>query len=380
MKQLRIATTCLLMLLVAHQRTIAADTLHIECNTKAIKKFLRNDLTKANTTCVVLSGYDKRTNWNKVFKKLGTLPALSELMLLSNNLNKLPESAVALKKLEHLTVIGSSDAWLEESIDVLLRMNALHHLTCELEYEDELPFELLHAPTLRQVTCISPMFEDFHIGWQKALSDTGLYIYSINLERTGDLQSIGPLSVSIIWPDAPEDEDAMQAVEVAADETANGESTAEDQTATSALKDDDAEFVAATRISAPTNGFDPEYKTLHRPVPDIDTHREYYAVDCSKRTVIFTERSNTQIDIPANAFVDKQGNAVQGDVQVDYREFRDPVDFLFSGIPMSFGDSTNQTFFRSAGMFEINASQNGNEVFLQDDKDITVNFADTDTA
>ncbi|MFN0033319.1 MAG: hypothetical protein ACKVOR_14245, partial [Flavobacteriales bacterium] len=41
---------------------------------------------------------------------------------------------------------------------------------------------------------------------------------------------------------------------------------------------------------------------------------------------------------------------------------------------------TNQTFFRSAGMFEINASQNGNEVFLQDDKDITVNFADTDTA
>ena len=90
--------------------------------------------------------------------------------------------------------------------------------------------------------------------------------------------------------------------------------------------------------------------------------------------------SGTVIQIPADAFVDADGNPVTGNVVIDYREFRDPIDFILSGIPMTYDSGGVNNTFLSAGMFELNASANGKEVFLAKDKTIDMEFASTDSS
>src|SRR5690242_3550896 len=52
--------------------------------------------------------------------------------------------------------------------------------------------------------------------------------------------------------------------------------------------------------------------------------------------------TGTNIQIPANALVDKDGFPVTGDVQLLYREFHHAEDILLSGIPMGgIGDREN---------------------------------------
>jgi hypothetical protein len=90
--------------------------------------------------------------------------------------------------------------------------------------------------------------------------------------------------------------------------------------------------------------------------------------------------SGTTISIPANAFEDANGALVTGNIDITYREFRDPVDIVLSGIPMTYDTGGVVENFESAGMFEINASQNGNEVYLREGVKIDMNFAVVDTA
>lgn len=85
--------------------------------------------------------------------------------------------------------------------------------------------------------------------------------------------------------------------------------------------------------------------------------------------------SGSKLVFPANAFVDASGNAVTGKVDIQYREFRDQVDFFLSGIPMQY-DSAGTTYqFESAGMLEIAAFVNGKVVYLKKDKPVEVQFA-----
>ncbi|HLP63560.1 OmpA family protein [Flavobacterium sp.] len=84
--------------------------------------------------------------------------------------------------------------------------------------------------------------------------------------------------------------------------------------------------------------------------------------------------SGTVIEIPENAFVDKNGNPVTGDVQVSYVEYRDPVDFILGNIPMDYNQDGEKFVFNSGGMFKIKATHQGEEVFLGKDKNINLDF------
>lgn len=84
--------------------------------------------------------------------------------------------------------------------------------------------------------------------------------------------------------------------------------------------------------------------------------------------------SGTVIEIPENAFVDKNGNPVTGDVQVSYIEYRDPVDFILGNIPMDYHQDGENFVFNSGGMFKIKATHQGEEVFLGKDKNINLDF------
>lgn len=105
---------------------------------------------------------------------------------------------------------------------------------------------------------------------------------------------------------------------------------------------------------------------FQKPLADVELPFEHYVINASSGGVIFCS-SGSIIRFPAHAFVDAQGNVVEGDVDVVYREFRDPLDMYFAGIPMEY-DSAGITYtFVSSGMNEINAYQKEMPLFVNPD-------------
>lgn len=101
---------------------------------------------------------------------------------------------------------------------------------------------------------------------------------------------------------------------------------------------------------------------------------QVYKVESGKQTIL-EQPSGTRIVIPENAFVDKDGKPVTGKVDFAYTEYRNPMEFILSGIPMTIAVNGVAQPFNSAGMFRMNAFQNGEPLFLAPGKNIDVEFA-----
>lgn len=134
----------------------------------------------------------------------------------------------------------------------------------------------------------------------------------------------------------------------------------------------DTSSIQNNSISA--NSFVPTKRKISPPIPGLIIRNHPYTVNTRTGATI-THISGTKVTFPANAFVDVNGNPVSGNVEVQYREFRDQADFFLSGIPMQY-DSAGHTYqFESAGMMEISGMMNGQTVYLKKDKKVKVEFA-----
>jgi hypothetical protein len=111
-----------------------------------------------------------------------------------------------------------------------------------------------------------------------------------------------------------------------------------------------------------------------RPFPNIPVVYDTLMVNANERSVVKIS-SGTVITIEANTLVDSLGNTINGKVELRYREFRDMIDVFVAGIPMDYDSAGVKRHFESAGMFELLAVQNKNEVFIKNGKTITVDFA-----
>jgi Leucine-rich repeat (LRR) protein len=116
-----------------------------------------------------------------------------------------------------------------------------------------------------------------------------------------------------------------------------------------------------------------EKKAIAPPIENINIVNETYKVDPSVAQTI--KYGKTDIDIPSNAFLDKNGNVVTGEIDVEYREFNDPLEVMLSGIPMSYDSAGGAFNFQSAGMVEFNASQNGEKLYANPKSKVVVNLA-----
>ncbi|HKC68013.1 MAG TPA: hypothetical protein VKG26_07265 [Bacteroidia bacterium] len=85
----------------------------------------------------------------------------------------------------------------------------------------------------------------------------------------------------------------------------------------------------------------------------------------TKKDTILVYKTGSQIKIPANAFVGKNGKEIKGTVKIKYREFHNVGEILLSDIPMTYDSAGKQMYFESAGMFDISANQDGNPFFYQ---------------
>ena len=113
---------------------------------------------------------------------------------------------------------------------------------------------------------------------------------------------------------------------------------------------------------------------VNPPIKSADVPYKNYTVQAEKGdTLIYS--SGSVIVFPSNSFVDEKGNLVKGNVDVSYREFKDPVDFFLSGISMNYDSAGVKYVFESAGMSDIKASQNGVPVFVNRNRKPEINIA-----
>jgi hypothetical protein len=110
-----------------------------------------------------------------------------------------------------------------------------------------------------------------------------------------------------------------------------------------------------------------EQALINPPLPVYVVKNQTTMVNANTGEVISTNRKS-RIEIPARAFVDAKGKVVEGKVKVDYREYHDFHDIFLSGIPMHYENG----MLESAGMIEINASQNGEQVYVNPENKIRV--------
>ena len=112
-----------------------------------------------------------------------------------------------------------------------------------------------------------------------------------------------------------------------------------------------------TKVSISTDNF------IKPPINGVDVPYKEYSVDAAKGDTLFY-KTGSIILFPPNSFVDKDGNVIQGNVQVKYREFSNPIGFYLSGIPMNYDSAGKSYTFESSGMCEVLAYKDGVPVFV----------------
>lgn len=113
------------------------------------------------------------------------------------------------------------------------------------------------------------------------------------------------------------------------------------------------------------------HRSIAPPFADAAPKFRHFAVSSSKAEQIRLE-NGTIIAIPASAFVDVNGKPVSGIVDIAYREFRNAADILLSGIPMVYDSAGQAHWFQSAGMMEIRASQQQQQLEVAAGKSLEV--------
>lgn len=86
-------------------------------------------------------------------------------------------------------------------------------------------------------------------------------------------------------------------------------------------------------------------------------------------------KTGSKLSIPKNAFVDASGKPVKGEVELRYREFHDAADFFVSGIPMTYDSAGVKYQFESAGMMEMLAFKDGQQVNMAPQKSVNIELA-----
>ncbi|HEV7232163.1 MAG TPA: hypothetical protein VGO45_12580 [Bacteroidia bacterium] len=107
------------------------------------------------------------------------------------------------------------------------------------------------------------------------------------------------------------------------------------------------------------------------PLQKLDIPYQNYKMDAAKGGE-FKSKNGSRIRIPKNAFADSKGAPLQGEVELRFREFKDPVDFFLGGIPMSYDSAGVRHQFESAGMIELLGYKDLKPVYIIPGKKVEV--------
>lgn len=114
-------------------------------------------------------------------------------------------------------------------------------------------------------------------------------------------------------------------------------------------------------------------KFIAPPISKIKVPYSTYKVNAQKGGTI--KHNQSTIKIPKNTFVNKKGEDIIGDVEIQYREFHNQADILASGIPMLYDSAGTKNVLESAGMFDIKGFQGNEPVYINPKKNIAIELA-----
>ncbi len=117
---------------------------------------------------------------------------------------------------------------------------------------------------------------------------------------------------------------------------------------------------------------------INPPSESLQISGTSYKVDNQKGDKI-KHASGTIIEIPKNAF-EINGKPVEGEVEIKYKEYKDQVDILLSGIPMHYDSANTDYVLESAGMVQINGFQDDIPVNIANGKTIKISFPTEDNS
>ncbi len=127
-------------------------------------------------------------------------------------------------------------------------------------------------------------------------------------------------------------------------------------------KEDITENTAASFILPPLPGKNVPYNTFRI---------------SARNAVTLTYPNGSMIMIPADAFRNVMGKPLSDSIDINYREFHNPLDIFLSGIPMTYDSAGTSYTFESAGMIEILAFDKGEPLQLNAEKAIQISMAST---
>lgn len=107
--------------------------------------------------------------------------------------------------------------------------------------------------------------------------------------------------------------------------------------------------------------------------PPLEDAAPTFAVHTVKTTEGATiETETARLVVPTQAFMDDRGTLIEGEVNLHYRELHDYVDFFLSGVPMTYDSAGKMYQLESAGMIELFAEKDGQNVQMAPGKVIEV--------
>lgn len=117
---------------------------------------------------------------------------------------------------------------------------------------------------------------------------------------------------------------------------------------------------------------------IQPPFPGNELPYSTYRISARQGGVIHYPSGST-ITIPANAFANPNGGTLNDSVEIRYREFHNPLEIFLSGIPMGYDSAGLHRTLESAGMIEIRAYDQRQELSLRKQSSIDIKMATANT-
>lgn len=323
------------------------ESLQIDCGTKDLARYSEESQKLTSLKKMLLKGDASEAEWQNLFKKIKTQSSLKELVFTGTKFENLPAGFENLSSIEKFSFLENENLDYSQLVQQLSALPNLTSLTMDIVSIFDLPDNFRDLKNIQTITLINT---------DETISKNEPALFAVPKE---------PVTYDYYIDKGDKKYAALKYTAMA------GEI-------------DSDEYKELSKRFATTMNFEgnnlktytPKYVNVNPPIKGIDVERTNYTFNPTIENII-TYPSGTKILIPANAFTDKNGAPVSGSVTLSYREFRDPLDFLVSGIPMKYDTAGEVTNFESAGMFEMTASVNSEPLKLASDKKIDMNFAST---
>jgi len=87
----------------------------------------------------------------------------------------------------------------------------------------------------------------------------------------------------------------------------------------------------------------------------------------------------TLVKIGGNTVTHADGSPVEGEYTLEYKEFKNPADIVFSGIPMTYNYGRRSMNFSSVGMYDLRAVQDGKSLKMSSPASVDFNCTKPET-